>query len=174
MCNITAAKDVIVDITPSRTECRVACPICPGVFLLSKSNDSYTIWNFKRHYTSAHLNLTNNALAVPEDIEMVDAGAGTAHNCGDSGAATVAEDIERKLLEMTASNNALQAKYDAALGQIEAAHGQIIAITSEMDGMRAIMVVKGRFSLEIQLFFSVLWSKVMSNIVNDIIYCDNF
>lgn len=155
VCNITAAKDVIVDITPSRTECRVACPICPSVFLLSKSNDSYTIWNFKRHYTSAHLNLTNNALAVPEDIEMVDvgAGAGTAHDCGVSAAGTVAGDIEKKMLEMTASNNALQAENEAALGQIEAAHDQIMAITSEMDEMKAISAVKGRFFLEIQLFF---------------------
>lgn len=166
VCNIIVANDIIVDIAASRIECKVACLICPSVFLMSKSNgSSYSIWNFKKHFNSEHLNSRNSYdSVVPDalDVEMGDAGAGA--NDGGAG------DTEKKLLEMIASNNALQAKCEEAHGQIlalssemdemranltatnkamqakcQVAHRQILALGSEMDGMRANSADKGKF-----------------------------
>lgn len=65
-------KDIIIDVTPSATEVRVACPICPRIFLLSKvSGPNYSVWNFRRHYFEEHITTKNPPEACDElDVHM--------------------------------------------------------------------------------------------------------
>lgn len=65
-------KNIIVDITSSGIECKVVCPDCWSVRILSKaSGENFSTFNFLRHYNNTHKKSSiENAKENAEDLDV--------------------------------------------------------------------------------------------------------